>query len=161
MGILVSLENQLCHVMSFWKVSYERMFYWSSHLGRCFAENRLCFLEAAWWKGMWCFCLKGHMVVDVAVALVCPATFCWFSLGFADAGLCWWHSCLLRCHREKWIKELLVLFLLLLAASMGSCGSSESQFLLDRATATYYWLVFTNWSGLLTMKIGITPRNYF
>ena len=28
----VSLETQLCHVMFFWKLSYERMFCWSRHV---------------------------------------------------------------------------------------------------------------------------------
>ena len=36
----VSLEAQLCHVMFFWKLFYERMFLpQSRHMGGCFAEN--------------------------------------------------------------------------------------------------------------------------
>jgi hypothetical protein len=45
---LVLLETQLCHVMFFWKLSYEMMFCRSRHERGCFAKNGHIFLEAAW-----------------------------------------------------------------------------------------------------------------
>ena len=90
---LVSLETQLCHMMFFWKLSYERMF--------CWEQTRGVSLQAAWWKGMWC--LAGvhtwedvwkeckYNPVDVGrysgIGLLC-----WCSLGFTDTGHCW-QSC--------------------------------------------------------------------
>jgi hypothetical protein len=41
---LASLETQLCYVMFFWKLSYERMF--------VLKQTHGVFLEAAWEKGM-------------------------------------------------------------------------------------------------------------
>ena len=44
---LVSLETQLCHVMFFWKLSYERMFCWSRRMRGCFADTGT-------WEDVWC-----------------------------------------------------------------------------------------------------------
>ena len=41
---LVSLDTQLCHMMFFWKLSYERML--------LLKQTRGVFLEAAWKKAM-------------------------------------------------------------------------------------------------------------
>jgi hypothetical protein len=64
-------------------------------------------------------------------------------------------------HREKWAKELLVVpansgcFLWLMLIQWSLAVSSGSF--------CHYWFIFgvCYWTGILTMKSGIAPRNYF
>jgi hypothetical protein len=129
------------------KQTHERMF--------CWAQTRGVFLEAAWWKGMWCLLeqtLRGHVMfgksvsttqqtVDNALALVRLAF-------FADL-------CLLWLQRQKHTKELMVVFWLLLVTS-----AEPLSFLWIKSLLMHVWYLA---SGLhyWQRRLELPPKNYF
>lgn len=106
--------------MLFYKLSYERML--------CWEKTRGIFLEAAWRKSMWSFAgamrertrdiWKEYNTTDSGWCSSMGSS-CRSSMGFL-ADLCK-EDHLLWLHRKKCTKELLGIFLWLLATSVDSC----------------------------------------
>jgi hypothetical protein len=137
------------------KQTQEGMFCWSRHMRGCFAENRHV---GFFWKlscerqVMFCWnrCLRGYVMfrrnTDITPQGVrgwsCISSTCNTLLVFTDLPLSW------LC-REKYIKELSVVFWLLLLTSLNSCLFGWAlQFLLDQDTATGSSSGFSNFTGL-------------
>ena len=132
------------------KLTHERMFCW---IRQTKEHMMLC------WSG----CLRGRVMLrksinitpwiwEVALALLCHAMLLWphFS-GLRRSSL----------HREKHIKELLMVFWLILAISLDSCKFCGAlQLLLKRASATDSCSVFVSelTADILTTKMGTTSK---
>lgn len=171
---LVSLEIQFCHVMFFWKLSYERMLLPKQTHGRMFCWEHTCgvFLEAARKKGMWCFprvdtWVMSRKSVNITQQIVDNDTLWhWFTLPlFAVHCLSW------LC-RKKCTKELLVVFWRLLGAFPDSSWLVEPHsFFWIKMPLLGPWMAFASGSSycrwfmwtadILTTQNGFASKNYF
>jgi hypothetical protein len=134
---LVSLEMQLCHVMFFWNLSYERMFCWSRRLRGCMVFR----------KSM----IRTQQTVNNALALVLLAMPCWSPListfqVFIERPMpknLWYFGCFLPL---PWTP----------AESVEPCGFFWIKLLLLMC------LVFADWIGLqLLVHVRWYPDNEF
>lgn len=135
--------------MLFWKLSYERTFCWSRHVRGCCAENRLMVVSGSFLvKGHVMFCwgrhLRGYVIFEKSINITQQTVDNAFNIGspcnsllvFVGLWWCWsllmtplrWFFadfCLSWLRRDKCTKGLLVIFQLLLAASVDLCQSAE------------------------------------
>ena len=173
--LLVSLESQWCQMMFCWgtrvkgcfaRQTRERMFCWSRHRWK-----------DAWWRDvnmtppqtvgartLVCFALPHYSLLTTCIY--------WFAL-CCIAELClWW------LHKKKLTKELVLRFLQLLAISSASgrlatlldssglnfsCWFVSGDCWMDGVQLlTHVWCLPLDWiTDILTMKIGITPKELF